>query len=116
MPTNPNKKLLEELRILADFYKRNGEPFRARAYSKAIMTIENLDYKLKTKEQAMKLDGIGKGIAEKIQEFATSRKINKVKRVQKEDILIKKRMGPQLKVVNTFEKIWGVGPVKAKKL
>jgi DNA polymerase/3'-5' exonuclease PolX len=113
---DPNKNLTKELRILADFYKKKGDTWRATSYAKAIVTIQNLDFKLKTKAEAMQLPGIGKGIAEKIEEFTKSKKIRKVGSVQKEDKLLKKRGGPKLRATDAFEKIWGVGPIKAKNL
>ena len=113
---NPNKKLLQELRILADFYKTSGDTWRAKSYAKAIVNITNYPYKLKTKEQAIQINGVGKRIAEKIEEFAKTGKIKKVGSVEKEAKANLKKMSKEDKVINLFEGIWGVGKVKAKKL
>ena len=74
MPQNPNKKLVQELQRLADYYKKSGDTWRAKSYAKAVVNISNYPHKLKTKEEAMRINGVGKGIAEKIEEFAKTGK------------------------------------------
>jgi DNA polymerase beta len=82
------------------------------AYSKAIKTIEKLEFKINFIKQVKNLKGIGTSILEKIQEFLLTGKINKVEEV-KPLLNIK---SDKDEIIELFINIWGVGNVKANDL
>lgn len=107
-----NHLILTNLRILAkdaQSSKDVKDRFRARAYLNAIKSIEKCGYELTSGDDAGKLEGVGKKIAEKIQEILDTGKLHQVEELG-EDIMEKG------KSLNLFGDIWGVGPVKAKEL
>jgi len=114
-----NKELIDNLQILEDYYtmlwkkdKISKDNFRRMAYSKAIKTIEKLDFKIIFIKQVKNLKGIGTSILEKIQEFLLNGKINKVEEV-KPLLNIK---SDKDEIIELFINIWGVGDVKANDL
>jgi DNA polymerase/3'-5' exonuclease PolX len=107
-----NDLLLLNLKILLDEALTSTEmkdKFRAKAYRNAIKQISNLNYQLKSGVEAEKLPGVGKKIAEKIQEIIDTGILHQVENVAPE----KKE---KTILITTFTKIWGVGPVKANEL
>lgn len=114
-----NTELIKNLEILQQYYlsewKKNRlskDNFRYMAYSKAIKTINKLDFKIKDISQVKKLSGIGKSIIEKIDEFLKTGYINKVEEIQK----LTGNVTEKQLVIDSFLKIWGVGLVKAENL
>jgi DNA polymerase/3'-5' exonuclease PolX len=55
--------------MLYECASKAGDDFRRRAYENAADTIYNLNYKIRNGKEAMKIPGIGKSIAKKIDEF-----------------------------------------------
>lgn len=94
--------LLKEARSSKDTKDR----FRAKAYANAIKSIGNSSSELKSGKDALLLPGIGKNIAEKIQEIIDTGVLHQVDSDKLE----------QTKVLSLFATIWGVGPVKAQAL
>ena len=98
-----NEKLINVLEEMENIMLKQGEPFKARAYSNAkeslleITTdIESLDY-IKGKK------GIGKSVLDTLKEFIDTGKVGVIER---------ERNNP----VNILGDIYGVGPKKAKEL
>lgn len=111
-----NKELLNNLKILQDYYKKVGDNWRVLAYTKAITAISAYPEEITSRAQAMKIKGVGKGIADKIQEFLKFGKIEKVEDAKKEMGEIDKKRTTKEQIIDSFKKIWGVGPVKAEEL
>ncbi|GAG64524.1 unnamed protein product, partial [marine sediment metagenome] len=111
-----NQELLNNLRILQDYYKKVGDNWRVLAYTKAITAISIYPEEITSRAQAMKIKGVGKGIADKIQEFLKFGKIEKVEDAKKEMGEIDKKRTTKEQIIDSFKKIWGVGPVKAEEL
>jgi len=100
-----NEKIIELLEELASIMMKHGEPFRARAYQKAIETIilyptdiTPANYKAMEKQP-----GIGSTIIEKLDEYIKTGTLR---------VLERERENP----VNILADIYGVGPKKAKEL
>jgi len=104
-----NELIISNLTILlkeAQISKDSKDVFRARAYRNALKTIKSCDYDLTSGKEALKLNGIGAKIADKIQEIIDTGKLHQVSNDNFE----------QAKVIDIFTTIWGVGPVKAEEL
>lgn len=97
---------LEALLKEAQASKETKDKFRVRAYLNAIKEIKNCGYEIKSGKQALDLKGVGKKIAEKIQEIVDTGELHQV---DKSDL-------EKTKVLSLFAKIWGVGPVRALEL
>jgi len=107
-----NELILSNLQVLlkeAQSGKEVKDRFRARAYRNAIKEIKKLTIPIRSGADAAKLPGIGKKIADKIQEIIDTGELHQVQELGTEQLEYNK--GLQL-----FTKIWGVGPVKAKEL
>lgn len=70
------KKAEESLSIIIDSLEQikrenesNGDYFKVRAYARAIKQIERVKVPILSAEQALKIEGIGKGIASHIEEI-----------------------------------------------
>jgi len=109
-----NQKLIENFQILVDYYKNlkdSGDPndkFRKSAYENAIISIRNLPYEITSINDVKGIRGIGESIREKIDSFLKTGKIPLVESIKQEKHIT---TGYEI-----FEKVWGIGPVKAQEL
>ena len=102
-----NKKLIDNLKILADYERINKEPFKVKAYEKVISSIELFDKKIETLEDIKLLKGVGKKIEDKIIEFLNTGNIEEVVSVLND---------PKYILGNKLKGIYGVGPAKITEL
>lgn len=99
--------LLSRLKFLADYYKSIGDNWRSSSYYNVIYILSDRDF---TPDLYLtKIAGIGKSIRDKISEYFKTGEISLVLQIQKEEI-------KKLKCLKLFQKIWGIGPVKANQL
>ena len=99
--------IVRKLRILEEYETLNKQPFKARAYSKVINSIELSDDKLDTFEDFTNLKGIGEKIKEKIKEYFDFGEINAVTKALND---------PKFSLKRKLASLYGVGPVKIKEL
>lgn len=97
---------LEALLKEAQTSKEVKDRFRAKAYINAIKEIKNCTIEITSGKDSLKLNGIGKKIADKIQEIIDTGELHQV---NKEDLV-------KTKILSLFSSIWGIGPVKALEL
>ena len=102
-----NKKLIDNLKILADYERINKEPFKVKAYEKVISSIELFDKKIETLNDIKLLKGVGKKIEDKIIEFLNTGNIEEVVSVLND---------PKYILGNKLKGIYGVGPAKITEL
>lgn len=102
-----NKKIIDNLKILADYERINKEPFKVKAYEKVIDSIELFDKNIETHEDIKLLKGVGKKIEDKIVEFLNTGKIAEV------DIVLNDK---RYILGNKLKGIYGVGPAKITEL
>lgn len=107
-----NEGIINELTTLLNYYKQVGDKWRVRAYNGAISSIRSYNKEIKNRDEAIKISGVGKAIADKIDEFLKTQKVQKVEKV-KESI---KELSEKVYTINRFLNIWGVGEVKANEL
>jgi DNA polymerase beta len=102
-----NKKIVDNLKILADYERINKEPFKVKAYEKVIDSIELFDKNIETPEDIKLLKGVGKKIEDKIIEFLNKGNIAEVDSVLSD---------PRYILGNKLKGIYGVGPAKITEL
>ena len=84
--SNPNGPICDFLIELANYEKNvNRNVFKHNAYRKAAGVLAKLPEKVKSGDEAKKLDGIGKQIALKIDEFLTTGKLKKLEKIRNDD-------------------------------
>lgn len=105
-----NTDLIANLEVLVRYYMQQGDQWRTRAYTNAILVIRHLPYKITHISQVTKMPGIGIKTLAKINEFLTTGKIQKVEDLRPRVISRKNRD------IATISGVWGIGEVKAKKL
>lgn len=102
-----NKKIIDNLKILADYERINNEPFKVKAYEKVIEAIELLDKDIETLEDIKSIKGVGKKIEDKLIEFLNTGNITEVDNAQND---------PRYILGNKLKSIYGVGPAKINEL
>lgn len=102
---NHNKFITDKLDELGSIYDKTKDRYRALSYQKASAVLKRHTEAVTTYDQAIKLPGIGKNIAEKIAEIAQTGELRKLNNFnQRED----------LSAIKMFSDIHGVGPTTAQ--
>lgn len=103
----PKKEIIKNLKLLEEYEILNKQPFKARAYSKVINSIEMSTEKLNTLDSFTDIKGIGEKIKNKIKEYFETGKINAVEKALAD---------PKFSLKRKLANLYGVGPVKIKDL
>jgi DNA polymerase lambda/DNA polymerase IV len=104
---NPNAKTIEILQSLCDYYTRINDTWRTMAYRKAITTLRRqTTKKITTEDEAYRLPNIGRRLATKIEEIATTNKLRRLEYANDE---------PLDQVLELFLNIYDVGTSRANK-
>lgn len=113
-----NKKLIEQFSILRKYFQEKGDKGRAIAYSKAIVALRSIDEPITNIKQLKGIRGIGPKVTEKVEEFLRLGKVNVSEKAkyEMESEEKSKKVTKKDKVIEEFQTIWGIGPVKAGKL
>lgn len=107
-----NQELIDNFTVLVNYYKKIKDVWRMKSYQKAILAIKNLDFVITDVKQVKKIPNIGKSISEKIQEYLEYGYISKAEEFKTTlNVTTDKE-----RILNMFQNIWGVGPVKAQEL
>jgi len=85
---------------MAEAYKSTKDKWRAFSYEKAIIALKGSSQPIDSYEKARNLPSVGKSLAEKIGEIASSGDLEKLKVLQSSETLHS---------VQLFMRIWGVG-------
>merc|ERR1719483_1072230 len=93
---NHNEKICKFLEELATFERVKGDVHRSSAYNKAVVAIRGVDKPIKTKKEALKLFGVGKKIADKIETFVST---------GSHPALEKRRKDPELLALRELNKV-----------
>ncbi|KAK6006477.1 hypothetical protein QM012_006887 [Aureobasidium pullulans] len=96
----PNARTLSILQELADYYDQTRDQWRSKSYRQAISALRKHPIKVTTKEEGMRVYGIGTSIAEKIEEIVRTSHLRK---------LDSTKMDERQQILNKFLKIYGVG-------
>lgn len=102
---NPNTRTIEVLQLMADYYNRVDDQWRTTAYRRAISTLKRQDVKVTTEEEAFRLPGIGRRLAQKIEEIATTDRLQRLEYARDDGID---------DTLQLFLGIYGVGTSQAR--
>jgi DNA polymerase beta len=108
-----NKDLIEQFNILKNYYKFKNDKGRTIAYGKAVASLKMVNDKITDVKMLKGVKNVGKKIIEKISEYLKTGKIMAVENIKEE--MLKSR-SPRKQSLEELESVWGIGPVKAKKL
>ena len=103
---NYNDQFTSILQEVGEGYRIQGNMVKHKGYDRAVKALTALPYKISSKEQAMTIPSIGKGIAEKIQIILDTNTLPQAEEM---------RNDPELQKIRLFSRIHGVGPAQAKK-
>ncbi|XP_064419037.1 DNA polymerase lambda [Latimeria chalumnae] len=95
---NHNRHITEKLEVLAKAYTHQGDKWRALGYSKAINALKSYPRPVTSYEEACKITGIGKRMADKIKEILESGRLRKLDYISE-----------SVSVLELFSNIWGAG-------
>ncbi|XP_068805933.1 DNA polymerase lambda isoform X2 [Struthio camelus] len=95
---NHNQFITEKLEVLAKAYSVQGDKWRALGYSKAINALKSYHKPVTSYQEACKIPGIGKRMAEKILEILESGHLRKLDHISE-----------TVPVLELFSNIWGAG-------
>ncbi|KAK3511074.1 hypothetical protein QTP70_030108 [Hemibagrus guttatus] len=100
---NHNDHITDKLEQLAKVYTHTGDKWRALSYSKAVNALKSHPKPISSYEEAYKIPGIGKSMANKIVEIMESGHLRKLD-----------QFGEAVPVLEMFTNIWGVGAKTAR--
>ncbi|NWI22582.1 DPOLL polymerase, partial [Sula dactylatra] len=95
---NHNQCITEKLEVLEKAYSVQGDKWRALGYSKAINALKSYHKPVTSYQEACKIPGIGKRMAEKILEILESGHLRKLDHISE-----------SVPVLELFSNIWGAG-------
>jgi DNA polymerase beta len=98
--------IINDLNVILEKEKQNKNVFKIRAYQKVIPQLVALP-QIKTLEDIKNVEGVGKGIKDRIKEILETGELHSAEEIKKD---------PKTVVIKQFMNIYGIGPVKAKNL
>ena len=105
---SPNSGICDMLNELAEYEKNiNRSLPKFKIYKKASQAIAGQDTKITSGAEARKLDGIGIKIADKIDEYLSTGKLEKVEKIRADETHV---------AMSFLTKVTGIGPAAAQKL
>lgn len=110
-----NKELIDQFIALQNYYREQQDKGRTIAYGKAISALRLIDTKITNIGQIKGIRGIGPKVIEKVKEYLDTGKISAAETAKKE-LKKEKKISEQEKILIELERVWGIGPIKAKKL
>uniref|UniRef100_UPI003AAD08A7 DNA polymerase lambda isoform X2 n=1 Tax=Centroberyx gerrardi TaxID=166262 RepID=UPI003AAD08A7 len=100
---NFNKHITDKLEVLAKAYTHQGDKWRALGYSKAVNALKSYHKPITSYQEACQIPGIGKRMADKIDEIMESGHLRKLDHI-----------GEAVPVLELFTNIWGAGAKTAQ--
>lgn len=105
---SPNSGICDMLNELAEYEKNiNRSLPKFKIYKKASQAIAGHDAKITSGAEAKKLDGVGIKIADKIDEYLTTGKLEKLEKIRADETHV---------AMSFLTKVTGIGPAAAHKL
>ncbi|KAI6645745.1 DNA polymerase beta-like isoform X1 [Oopsacas minuta] len=105
---SPNSGICDMLNELAEYEKNiNRSTPKFKVYKKAMQAIAGHSTKITSGAEAKKLDGVGTKIGEKIDEFLSTGKLERVEKIRADESHV---------AMSLLTKVTGIGPAAAQKL
>jgi DNA polymerase IV len=104
LSNNPNFRTIEILEEMARYYDLMHDSWRTFSYRKAVSLLKRQTKLISTKEEALKLYGIGERLATKIEEIALTNRLRRLENANTD---------PNDQLLQTFLQIYGVGLAQA---
>lgn len=101
---NPNARTIEILQQMCDYYSRTNDTWRSLAYRKVISLLKRQQTKITTADEAVRLPGVGKRLADKIEEIVATDRLQRLENASND---------PADQALQQFLKIYGVGSTQA---
>ena len=101
---NPNRRTIEILQQMADYYDRTKDHWRLTAYRRAIAALRKQKHKIMTEAEAYAIPFIGQRLAAKIEEIVWTDRLRRLDNAKLE---------PNDEVLQLFLGIYGVGIAQA---
>ncbi|XP_066457048.1 DNA polymerase lambda [Eleutherodactylus coqui] len=95
---NHNQFITDKLEVLAKAYSVQGDRWRSLGYSKAINALKSYHKPVTSSQEAAKIPGIGKKMADKIDEILESGHLRKIDHIS-----------DSVSILEVFSNIWGAG-------
>jgi DNA polymerase IV len=76
--TNPNCRTIETLDRMANYYDRTSDHWRTIGYRKCIAALKKQSEHITTREQAIRIPGIGERLANKVEEIALTNRLRRL--------------------------------------
>ncbi|XP_071987278.1 DNA polymerase lambda isoform X2 [Engystomops pustulosus] len=95
---NHNQFITDKLEVLAKAYTVQGDRWRSLGYQKAINALKSYHKPVTSAQEAAKITGIGKKMAEKIEEILDSGHLRKLDHIS-----------DSVNILEVFTNIWGAG-------
>jgi DNA polymerase beta len=87
--------------------KRKTDQFRSKQFRKALNSLQSYPFEITSGAQAKTLEGIGQGIADRIDEILKTGKLS--------ELNIEQTIDQQTKIINELTSVTGIGEANAKK-
>uniref|UniRef100_A0A3Q0RF23 DNA polymerase lambda n=1 Tax=Amphilophus citrinellus TaxID=61819 RepID=A0A3Q0RF23_AMPCI len=100
---NFNKHITDKLELLAKAYTHQGDKWRVLGYSKAVNALKSYHKPITSYQEACQIPGIGKRMADKIEEIMESGHLRKLDHISE-----------AVPVLELFTNIWGAGAKTAQ--
>ncbi|XP_077461931.1 DNA polymerase lambda isoform X2 [Stigmatopora argus] len=100
---NFNQHITDKLEVLAKAYTHQGDKWRALGYSKAVNALKSYHKPVTSYQEACLIPGIGKRMADKIDEIMESGHLRKLDHI-----------GEAVPILELFTNIWGAGTKTAQ--
>ncbi len=107
------EKIIEIFEQIKNFHQSLGKEgnmqtkFRISSYQKAINSLKSLNKPIFSIEDVEEIPNIGKGFKEKIDEIIKTGTLKMFEEIEND---------PQMKAINLFQKIWGIGVERSREL
>eukprot|EP01138_Halocafeteria_seosinensis_P012098 gb/GECG01012366.1/.p1 GENE.gb/GECG01012366.1/~~gb/GECG01012366.1/.p1 ORF type:complete len:257 (+),score=42.66 gb/GECG01012366.1/:1-771(+) len=104
---NHNEDITKMLKVILDYYTRQKDWMRVRAYKSAVDSLSTYRKRVESGKEAQKLSGIGPGIAKKIDEYVTTGKCALYNEIMQD---------PATAAMLELQRVQGIGASKASEL
>ncbi|KAM3514180.1 hypothetical protein MY11210_002171 [Beauveria gryllotalpidicola] len=102
-----NARTVQVLQAMLSYYERTSDTWRVMAYRRAIATLRRQPAKITSAREALRLPGVGQRLAAKIEEIATTDRLQRLEHAEKDDD------GGGNAALRLFLGVHGVGPALA---